>query len=637
MNLVEAVVDVRHGDGLGGLLVVPLAPERLVARDNVRELLEEWDRHGKLDDVEPHAVGDPLFRLLLDGVDVERGSALDEALEVVHRDHIAVELQLERQQQRVDLLVDLHVPAAHVQEGAERQLVDDVGDALGGDGRLLGVVHGEAEDLHELRERRLVHRVDSAHLSDEEVDNGAARRHGAVLLARRLDAELRLPGVLELLLHLGRRLLGDVEHVDDLGVVKQRPRAVGEAEEQVVLQLQDLGRVVVHLRLELRPLRLELGLLVLHDAVEELILETLHRHGEVDDGDLGAQLGGKVGVGEAGGDVELELLGLHVALLVGEGNDEALALALERLVKHGVEHGVELVLDVGEQKGPAVAHAVLQELAEGLVVEASLLAVVLGLHVLDPLEPLPLRVDHDRIARRARRQDAVLRREIVCGEALEVPLARRRLVREHLRDVEALGHGDLLCDKIVEKPGAKEEVAESLVEGPCVRHEPAGDGAVAREARDLVGEVSALLRPAVALAGEAVDELRGGVHLALGGVGLVLQALLLGHGRVELELHRIELRLRGRQLRLSARKLLHGRRQLSLLEAQRVHLGDHHLGDGVVRHHGLDPLAQPDSEPRRLGGGLDGEEGVLDVGEQELAVLVGDALLGEALQVHEEC
>mmetsp|Transcript_28118 Transcript_28118/g.65607 ORF Transcript_28118/g.65607 Transcript_28118/m.65607 type:complete len:286 (+) Transcript_28118:1747-2604(+) len=171
VHLVQAVVNVGDGDGLGGLLVEPLAPEGLVAGNDVGELLEEGDGHGELDDVEPHAVGDPLLGLLLDGVDVEGGPSLGEAPKVVHRDDLRVELELERQQQRVDLLVDLHVAPAHVEEGLEGHLVNHVCDALGGDGSLLGGAHRQLEDLHKLRKRRLVHRVDSRHFGNQEVDD----------------------------------------------------------------------------------------------------------------------------------------------------------------------------------------------------------------------------------------------------------------------------------------------------------------------------------------------------------------------------------------------------------------------------------------------------------------------------------
>eukprot|EP00961_Rhodomonas_salina_P192314 2595107-Rhodomonas_salina.1 len=277
----------------------------------------------------------------------------------------------------------------------------------------------------------------------------------------------------------------------------------------------------------------------------------------------------------------LELVWLDVAFFVSQRHDEALALPLERLVQHGVKHGVEFLLDVCEQQRLAERHALFEIRAEVLVDKARLLAPVLGLLVLDPAETLALRIDHDRVARRRGCEDAVLDRQIIRGQTLQVPLACSSLIREHRRHRQVLCDGDALGIQIRDEVVADQQVSERLVERPRVRHEPARHRTVARQPRDLVGKVCRLLRPAVALARETVEQLARGVHLLLGGVSLVLEPLLLGHRRVELLLHRIELRLCRCELRLGARELLHGSPELGLLQAQRVHLGDHDLGDHV--------------------------------------------------------
>ena len=138
------------------------------------------------------------------------------------------------------------------------------------------------EELQELHERRLVHAVDGRHLRDEEVDDRSARRDGAELLARDDDALLGLVGVDELLADLERRLLRIGKHVDQRGIVEEIAGGLGQAAQQVVLELLDLLLVVIHLGEQRLPLLLQLCLLLRDHSPQQLVFEALHRHSEVD-------------------------------------------------------------------------------------------------------------------------------------------------------------------------------------------------------------------------------------------------------------------------------------------------------------------------------------------------------------------
>ena len=126
-------------------------------------------------------------------------------------------------------------------------VLDDVHDALGGHLRGLGVVDGELVNLVELLQRGLVHHVDAGKLGDEEIDERGPVRDGSVLLARFRDLRVRLARVGQLLVHLLRRLLRHVQHLDQLNVVQQVTLRVGQPEQQVVLELLDLLLVARHL------------------------------------------------------------------------------------------------------------------------------------------------------------------------------------------------------------------------------------------------------------------------------------------------------------------------------------------------------------------------------------------------------
>ena len=106
----------------------------------------------------------------------KRLCTLDEALELLATDQLRLKLNLDGQQYRKEELVLLVVAPRRVLERLERQVLDDVVDALGRDRRLDGARHRDVEYAEELLQRRLVHDVDDAHLDDQEVEHAAPRR-----------------------------------------------------------------------------------------------------------------------------------------------------------------------------------------------------------------------------------------------------------------------------------------------------------------------------------------------------------------------------------------------------------------------------------------------------------------------------
>ena len=83
-------------------------------------------------------------------------------------------LYLECKKDGKEELILLIVASGRVFECLERQVLDDVVDALASDWRLDGACHRDVEDSEELLQRSLVHDVDDAHLNDEEVENTAS-------------------------------------------------------------------------------------------------------------------------------------------------------------------------------------------------------------------------------------------------------------------------------------------------------------------------------------------------------------------------------------------------------------------------------------------------------------------------------
>ncbi len=106
--------------------------------------------------------------------------------------------------------------------------------------------------------------------------------------------------------------------------------------------------------------------------------------------------------------------------------------------QYGVEHGVDLLLDTGDDQGHALAHAVLQLVLE-LRVSDNRLAPnrhIGGFSVLDPVQCLSLRIDHEREATRTRHEDAVLDRKRICRQSLHVPVTDRPDVNHEWDDLD---------------------------------------------------------------------------------------------------------------------------------------------------------------------------------------------------------
>eukprot|EP00965_Chrysotila_dentata_P122011 4033002-Pleurochrysis_carterae.AAC.2 len=93
---------------------------------------------------------------------------------------------------------------------------------------LLRRLDGAGEDVLEVLQRVLVHRVDGGEVGHDEVEDGPARRHGPVGLARQVDLLGGLFRSLDRSLGLGRRLLARVESVDQVLVIKNVARRFGK-------------------------------------------------------------------------------------------------------------------------------------------------------------------------------------------------------------------------------------------------------------------------------------------------------------------------------------------------------------------------------------------------------------------------
>ena len=118
-------------------------------------------------------------------------------------------------------------------------------------------------------------------------------------------------------------------------------------------------------------------------------------------------------VGQASGAEQLE--GWRIINLLVELDDEVLALLDKPLLEHGIQHGVELLLNVLDEHGFAEGEAVVEDVPEVLIVERSHPQLIILLAVLEPVDTLALRIHQHGVPRRTRHHDAVLDRDVIRG------------------------------------------------------------------------------------------------------------------------------------------------------------------------------------------------------------------------------
>eukprot|EP00962_Isochrysis_galbana_P028266 scaffold8907_cov105-Isochrysis_galbana.AAC.3 len=440
-------------------------------------------------------------------------------------------------------------------------------------------------------ERELVHRVDPRQVRQQKVEDGRTVCARPVALPRGVDLLLGLLGHCQLRLHLVGGGLGRLQREDQLLVVQQRARRLGEHAEDGVLELDQLALARGHRDHQVILLHLELGPLLAHDDAEQLVLEALLLDAKVDQARLGRDLGRVVRVGQLGGQVEAEVR-VVVHLFVAQPYDLPVAY-LDHCARHdGLQRRVELLLDLLHQHRLAKGDGVLEGAQIVGLLERHHLEPVGLLHVADPLVGLLLRVNHQRPAGAARDGDAILGREGVGRQALDVPVAHVLRVGQKIAKVKVFRAGDREPADGLGPVVREQHLPVVGIERPAVREEGGGQQAVAHQVGQRVIQRADGHLPPRPLATQAIDELGGPREHHLEVLRLLLQLLLVvdvGGVLVAQRRHPVrdllDLGLRFSQLGLLGRQRLHRGVELGPL-------GCHLLGDAAVNLHRADPHAQ---------------------------------------------
>mmetsp|Transcript_13357 Transcript_13357/g.32645 ORF Transcript_13357/g.32645 Transcript_13357/m.32645 type:complete len:547 (-) Transcript_13357:606-2246(-) len=332
-----------------------------------------------------------------------------------------------------------------------------------------------------------------------------------------------------------------------------------------------------------------------HHQRQQLVLQALLRHAEVDQCGLRVDLRLVVRVGQLGLQVQPEL-GVVLHLAVSDLHDDVAALLDGQLADHGVQHRVNVHGQVLDQQGQAVLDAV-DDLVDVLVLR--LLdddQAVRLLAVDDPLDALQLRVDHQGPAGSSRHDSTVLNGQRVSGQALVGPASLGGVVSEQIQGLDAGRHGDAALDEVGQPLVVDQLLAEVHVEGAGVRHKRGGHQHVAHQPPLHALHPLDLLAPARVLARQPVDQAVRQLRLAPRLLRLRHGGVLVGGGLHQALLQRGHAVLQLLDARADAGQLLVGALQLLVRLAQRRALGRHHLVDAEV-------LADVDHPAAQAGGG----------------------------------
>ena len=218
-----------------------------------------------------------------------------------------------------------------------------------GDARALARDRG-LEDDDERVERVVVERVHLVQLGEHEEHERATAGDLAVRLAADVDPLLRLDGDRHLLGNLGGDALRVLEVLDELDVLGHVARRLSELLQDAVLELLHLDLVLVVGRDDLRLLLFQIRPLLGDSQCEQLVLEAVLSHHEVDQRRLRLHLGRVVRVGQLRLQVHFEgrlVVHLLVAELDERGAPTTHHLPTDDRREHSIIREAEVLDDEG--------------------------------------------------------------------------------------------------------------------------------------------------------------------------------------------------------------------------------------------------------------------------------------------------
>mmetsp|Transcript_6822 Transcript_6822/g.15830 ORF Transcript_6822/g.15830 Transcript_6822/m.15830 type:complete len:388 (+) Transcript_6822:936-2099(+) len=270
------------------------------------------------------------------------------------------------------------------------------------------------EDAEVAAQGVLVHLTDRHHSRHGEVQDRAALCNTDIEAARLLNLLRSFGSGLERLSDLNRLGLCVVQSLNELVVVQDTALGGRELPQQGVLQALDDLSVVGHLLHKLLAHLLEVRPLEANDDVQELRRQTLQRDDAVHNGSFAHHLRSVLRVAELRRHVQHEGF-IPLQLIVTERDHPLSVHQNNLLLEHGINHGIELLIQILEQEGLSVLDSQFQELhvlvIEGLDGEAGLL-----LLLLQPRHDLHLGVHAQGPARGSSHEDAVLDAKLICGQ-----------------------------------------------------------------------------------------------------------------------------------------------------------------------------------------------------------------------------
>lgn len=221
-HLVEFLPLKRKFLVLGGELVVPvLKPVWSLLLKLLNEVLEALDLVQLLES-KPSEIRKPLLERVRD---IGPGRAVDEVVHLLLSVLDGHDLLLHQPEGE---LASENEMMSH-EETSQYPLIDGHSDDFpqSEDSRLLlfesfGLVDSLEEEGGERLERVLVHVVNNAEFDEHEIEHGTLGSHSSVDLSGKVDLLLCLDGNDLLLLDLGGGLLGDLERLNERGVLQNR-------------------------------------------------------------------------------------------------------------------------------------------------------------------------------------------------------------------------------------------------------------------------------------------------------------------------------------------------------------------------------------------------------------------------------
>jgi len=172
-----------------------------------------------------------------------------------------------------------------------------------------------------------------------------------------------------------------------------------------------------------------------------------------------------------------------VHVLISNLNELVPTLDNDLLLKNWVKHWIHFVFDGLNEDGESFLKWPFESISQVWMIECHNTVLLLEnrLSDSDPVNGLPLRINHEWISGRSRDHNTILNGQFIGREAFQVPLTNSGLINQELSQGKALRHRHVFGQQIIMEVLIQQLCSKLRIKRTALRHEGACFGHITDE------------------------------------------------------------------------------------------------------------------------------------------------------------